>query len=46
MSLFGIITRTILGLAPAPSPAAQHFVPTAPLVAAKTVHRLGFASPS
>ena len=38
MSLFGIITRTImqtiLGLAPAPAPAAQHFVPTAPLVAA------------
>jgi outer membrane lipoprotein carrier protein len=41
MSLFGIITRTILGLgglAPAPAPAhdAQHFVPTAPLVAAPT----------
>jgi outer membrane lipoprotein carrier protein len=34
MSLFGIITRTILGLAPAPAPTAQHFVPTAPLVAA------------
>jgi outer membrane lipoprotein carrier protein len=36
MSLFGIITRTVLGLAPAPAPAAQHFVPTAPLVAAPT----------
>ncbi|HSS01131.1 MAG TPA: outer membrane lipoprotein carrier protein LolA [Kofleriaceae bacterium] len=40
MSLFGIITRTFLGLAPAPAvahvpaPAAQHFVPTAPLAAA------------
>ena len=34
MSLFGIITRTVLGLAPAPAPARQAFVPTAPLVAA------------
>jgi outer membrane lipoprotein carrier protein len=34
MSLFGIITRTILGLAPAPAPAHPSFVPTAPLVAA------------
>src|SRR6185436_19109746 len=34
MSLFGIITRTVLGLAPAPAPAHQHFAPTAPLVAA------------
>src|SRR4051812_34593953 len=34
MSLFGIITRTLLGLAPAPGPATQAFVPTAPLVAA------------
>jgi len=36
MSLLGIITRTFLGLAPAPAPAQQHFVPTAPLVAAPT----------
>ena len=36
MSLFGIITRTVLGLAPAPAPAQHHFVPTAPLVAAPT----------
>jgi outer membrane lipoprotein-sorting protein len=34
MSLFGILTRTVLGLAPAPAPAQQSFVPTAPLVAA------------
>jgi outer membrane lipoprotein carrier protein len=34
MSLLGIITRTVLGLAPAPAPARQAFVPTAPLVAA------------
>lgn len=37
MSLFGIITRTVLGLAPAPAPARQAFVPTAPLVAAPAV---------
>ena len=36
MSLFGIIARTFLGLAPTPAPAQQHFVPTAPLVAAPT----------
>jgi outer membrane lipoprotein carrier protein len=40
MSLFGIITRTILGLAPAPAPATQHFVPTAPLVAAPSAPAL------
>jgi outer membrane lipoprotein carrier protein len=34
MSLLAIITRTALGLAPAPAPATQYFVPTAPLVAA------------
>jgi len=34
MSLSGIIARTLLGLAPAPAPAQQAFVPTAPLVAA------------
>jgi len=34
MSLFGIITRTVLGLAPAPAPARHAFVPTAPLAAA------------
>ncbi|HEX4418489.1 MAG TPA: outer membrane lipoprotein carrier protein LolA [Kofleriaceae bacterium] len=39
MSLFGIITRTVLGLAPAPAqapaaPAPQHFVTSAPLLAA------------
>jgi outer membrane lipoprotein carrier protein len=34
MSLFGIITRTVLGLAPAPAPARPSFVPTVPLVAA------------
>ena len=34
MSLLGIITRTVLGLAPAPAPAQQYFVPSAPLVAA------------
>jgi outer membrane lipoprotein carrier protein len=44
MSLFGIITRSFLGLAPAPAPAvahapapaAQRFVPSAPLMAAPT----------
>jgi len=40
MSLFGIITRTVLGLAPAPAPATQHFVPTAPLVAAPSAPAL------
>jgi outer membrane lipoprotein carrier protein len=40
MSLFGIITRTVLGLAPAPAPAQQHFVPTAPLVAAPSAATL------
>jgi outer membrane lipoprotein carrier protein len=34
MSLVGIITRTILGLAPAPAPAQLAFGPTVPLVAA------------
>jgi outer membrane lipoprotein carrier protein len=34
MSLSGIITRIVLGLAPAPAPAQQSFVATAPLVAA------------
>jgi outer membrane lipoprotein carrier protein len=34
MSLAGIITRTILGLAPAPAPAQLAFGPTVPLVAA------------
>jgi outer membrane lipoprotein carrier protein len=34
MSLSGIITRIVLGLAPAPAPAPQSFVATAPLVAA------------
>jgi hypothetical protein len=33
MSLPGIITRTILGLSPAPVPAAHAFMPTSPLVA-------------
>jgi outer membrane lipoprotein carrier protein len=36
MSLLGIITRTMLGLAPAPAPAPHHFATTAPLVAAPT----------
>jgi outer membrane lipoprotein carrier protein len=36
MSLLGIITRTMLGLAPAPAPAHHHFAATAPLVAAPT----------
>jgi outer membrane lipoprotein carrier protein len=40
MSLFGIITRIALGLAPAPAPATQHFVPTAPLVAAPSTPAL------
>ena len=34
MSLFAIITRTALGLAPTPAPAKQYFVPTQLLVAA------------
>lgn len=34
MSLLAIITRTALGLAPAPAPAKQSFVPSAPLMAA------------
>jgi outer membrane lipoprotein carrier protein len=34
MSIVGIITRTILGLAPAPAPAQPAFGPTVPLVAA------------
>jgi outer membrane lipoprotein carrier protein len=34
MSLFGIITRTVLGLAPAPAPGRHAFVPTVPLAAA------------
>ncbi|HEX2691907.1 MAG TPA: outer membrane lipoprotein carrier protein LolA [Kofleriaceae bacterium] len=34
MSLSGIITRTILGLAPAPAPASPAFAPSAPVVAA------------
>lgn len=34
MSLAGIITRTLLGLAPAPAPAQLAFGPTVPLVAA------------
>jgi outer membrane lipoprotein carrier protein len=36
MSLFGIITRTVLGLAPAPAPTPQAFTTTAPLFAAPT----------
>jgi outer membrane lipoprotein-sorting protein len=36
MSLPEIVTRVVLGLAPAPVPANQAFVPTAPLVAAPT----------
>ena len=36
MSLLGIITRTMLGLAPAPTPAQHQFATTAPLVAAPT----------
>jgi outer membrane lipoprotein carrier protein len=34
MSLLAIIARTALGLAPAPAPGTQYFVPTAALVAA------------
>jgi outer membrane lipoprotein carrier protein len=34
MSLLGIITRTLLGLAPAPAPSSLHAAPTAPAPAA------------
>jgi outer membrane lipoprotein carrier protein len=36
MSLFGIITRTVLGLAPAPAPTHATFATSAPLFAAPT----------
>jgi outer membrane lipoprotein carrier protein len=46
MSLFGIITRTVLGLAPAPAPAGQAFVSTVPLVAAPTAPAAANAAPT
>jgi outer membrane lipoprotein carrier protein len=46
MSLLGIITRTILGLAPAAAPAKLAFAPAAPLVAAPTAVGVAGTLPS